>query len=56
MNETYDNLIDNIKKAEAEIFLWQGLVDKINGIFEIIKIFILIIKTFNLELSKIFFN
>lgn len=32
MNETYDSLIDNIKKAEAEIFLWQGLIDKINGI------------------------
>ncbi|RNA30299.1 microspherule 1 [Brachionus plicatilis] len=31
LNEAYDSLIDNIKKAEAELFLWQGIIDKING-------------------------
>ncbi|CAF0757947.1 unnamed protein product [Brachionus calyciflorus] len=32
MSETYEALLENIRKAEADLFLWQSLIDKLNGV------------------------
>jgi hypothetical protein len=31
MKETYDGLLRQIKRSEADLFLWQSLVDKVTG-------------------------
>jgi hypothetical protein len=34
LNKYYNSLLAQIKRAEAEIFLWQALFDKITGNIE----------------------
>jgi len=31
MNTKYENLLNEIKRTEADVFLWQALADKVTG-------------------------